>query len=237
MNIKFQSRVLAALLVLASCSVSIQPTFAASTAITAPVSGSLNATTVDNKALWNQVSELVKSGDIQKAMAIINQAIKTDPNNSTAYMIKAVVMCNAKQAPGLVIEQLNIALSIEPDYSDALYLRGLMYEDLGDLKHAGADFDACIALNVHDMDAIAESIQVKYAQKDWAGMLEVLKVEFANNEVDGMAYFARALAEYQLGQTSAAIADFKQAQSMFTAANDSKDAQTVANILQQIQGA
>ncbi len=236
MNKKFQSQALAAILVLASSAASLQPTFAASTSAKAPASATtLKASSVDNKALWNQVKSLLTAGNFDEALKVIDQAIKQDSKNAPAYVMKAVVMLNAKQSSELVLAQLNTALSIAPDYSDALFLRGIVYEDMEDLDSAGKDFDACIALDSHDLQAINESLNVKCRQQDWNGMLSVLQIQFANNEVDGNAYFARAYAEYKLGQTAAAVADFKQAQSMFIAANDAQDAQTASDFLNKIQ--
>ncbi|HEY9730846.1 MAG TPA: tetratricopeptide repeat protein [Drouetiella sp.] len=235
MNTKFQSQVLAAVLVLASATISVQPSYAASSQVTKTVSATTLAGTVDTDSLWNQVSSLLKAGNFDQALAIANQAIQADPNNSTAYVIKAFVMYTASADSQSTITVLNKALDLAPNNADALFMRGLVYEDMNDLASAGKDFDACIALNNHDLGAFSESVKVKYAQKDWNGMLSVLNFELANNQGDGEAYFFKAIAEYQLGQTTAAVADFKQAQSMFVADNDTKDAQTVAQILQQLQ--
>lgn len=235
MNTRFQSQVLAAVLVLASVTVSVQPTYAASTQVTKAAATATLGSTVDVDSLWSQVSSLLKAGNFDQALSVANQAVQTDPNNSAVYVIKAFVMYTASADSQSTIAVLNTALSLQSDNSDALFLRGLVYEDLKELDSAGKDFDACIALNNHDMGAFSESLKIKYAQKDWNGMLAVLNIEMANNQVNGEAYFYKAFAEYQLGQTSAAIADFKQAQSQFVAENDTQDAQTVAQILQQLQ--
>lgn len=233
MNTKFQSRILAAVLMLASTSVSLQPSFAAAKDLTPVVSTA--SSSVDYNTVWNQIYSLLKAGNGAEALKLANQAVDAEPNSPVPYLMKAFVMYSSKADCKSILTQLNKAIALKPDFSDALYLRGMVYEDMNDLQSAGADFDACIAIDNHDLEAINESISIKYALKDWNGMLSVLNIEFANNKVDGMAYFARAYAEYQLGQTSAAIADFKQAQTMFVAANDTQDAQTVAQILQQIQ--
>lgn len=235
MNTKLQSRILAAVLMLASTSVSLQPSFAASNNVSKTVYATPASSSVDYNTVWNQIYALLKAGNGEEALKIANQAVDTEPNSPVPYVMKAFVMYSSKADCKSILTQLNKAIALKADYSDALYLRGLVFEDMNDLQSAGADFDACIALNNHDLDAINESLSVKCALKDWNGMLSVLSIEFANNQVDGMAYFARAYAEFQLGQTSAAIADFKQAQTMFVAANDTKDAQAVAQILQQLQ--
>ncbi len=236
MNTKLQSQILAAVLVLASTTVSLQPSFAASKSISTTISASATSAVVSNdNALWEQVWKLLDDGQGEQAMSSVNQAIKDNSKNATAYVLKAIIMYTAKGDTSAMLEQVNIALSLDPNYSDALFVRGNIYESLNDLQNAVKDFDACIALSNHDVQALEESARIRYQLKDWAGMLAVLNIEIANNKVDGSVYFNRAYAEYELGQTSAAIADFKQAQSMFVADNDTKDAETVAQILTQLQ--
>ncbi len=69
-----------------------------------------------------------------------------------------------------MLEQVNIALSLDPNYSDALFVRGNIYQAMNDLQNAVKDFDACIALSNHDVQALEASAQIKYQLKDWNGI-------------------------------------------------------------------
>lgn len=238
MNTKFQSQILASILLLASTTVSLQPSFAASNSVSTAISATTTSAVVSNDdALWEQVWTLLDDGQSDEAMTTVNQAIKDNSKNATAYVLKAIIMYTAKGDTKAILEQINVALSLDPNYSDALYLRGSVYESTNDLQSAVKDFDACVALNCHDVQALDESTKIKFQLKDWTGMLATVNIEIANNKVGGYVYFNRAYAEYQLGQTSAAITDFKQAQTMFVAESDEKDAELVSHILSQLQAA
>ncbi|MBS1955074.1 MAG: hypothetical protein JST89_12880 [Cyanobacteria bacterium SZAS-4] len=238
MNTKFQSQILASALVLASTTVSLQPSFAASKSVTTAISASATSAVVSNdNALWDQVWKLLDNGQSDDAMAAVNQAIKTNSKNATAYVLKTIIMYTLKGDTSAMLEQVNIALSLDPNYADALYVRGNVYEAMSDLQSAVKDFDACVALNCHDVQALDQSTKIKFQLKDWSGMLATTNIAIANNKVGGYIYFYRAYAEYQLGQTSAAISDFKQAQTMFVAESDTTDAELVSKILTQLQAA
>lgn len=238
MNTKFQSQILAAALVLASTSVSLQPTYAASNAVVNNGSVTLTSSKIDYRAVWDQIYALLKAGKVNQAMSVADQAINAAPDSAVPYVMKALVMYNGNVASETILPQLNKALSISPQCTDALYLRGLVYEDLNELQNAAQDFDTCIALDNHDLDSLRESIAIKFALEDWNGVVSVSQVAIENNQVtDGMVYFARAFAEFKIGQTSAAIADFKQSESLFVAANDSKHAELVSKILEKMQAA
>lgn len=238
MNTKIQSQILAAVLVLASSTVSLQPAFAASNSVSTAIAASPTSAVVSNdNALWDQVWKLLDNGQGDDAMAAVNQAIKDNSKNATAYVLKAIIMYTAKGDSSAILEQVNIALSLAPNYSDALFVRGNVYESMNDLQSAVKDFDACVALNCHDVQALDESTKIKFQLKDWTGMLATVNIEIANNKVGGYVYFNRAYAEYELGQTAAAIADFKQAQTMFVAESDTKDAELVSQILTKLQAA
>ncbi len=86
MNTKFQSQILAAVLVLASTTVSLQPTFAASKSVSTPIYASSNGTVVsDDNALWDQIWKLLDAGQSEQAMTSVNQAIKD--NSKKRYSI------------------------------------------------------------------------------------------------------------------------------------------------------
>lgn len=238
MNTQLHSQILAAVLVLASTTVSLQPSFAASKSVSTAISASSTSVVVSSdNALWDQVWNLLDNGKSEDAMSAVNQAIKANSKNATAYVLKAIIIYKSHGDSSAMLEQVNIALSLDPNYSDALFIRGNVYESMKDLQSAVKDFDACVALNCHDLQALDESTKIKYQLKDWTGMLATLNIEIANNKVGGYVYFNRAYAEYQLGQTSAAIADFKQAQTMFVAENDTKDAEAVSQILTSLKAA
>lgn len=235
MNTKFQSQILAAVLLLASTSVSLQPTFAADQLVKTTFSASSKSVVSNDIKLWVTVSDMLDQNKRDEALAVVNQALQDNENNATAHVLKAIVVFETNHDTITAISELSTAIALDPKYSDALYIRGVIYKDAGDTKKAEADFDTCIALDNHDCQAMGQSLSIKYANKDWNGMLNVLNIEIANNPVGGNAYFNRAFVEYQLGQKDAAIADLKQAQTLFMAANDTEDAQAVANALSDIQ--
>lgn len=237
MNTKFQSQILAVSLILASTLPSLQPVFATSKAGALPVSTAFANVAVKTASLWKIVRSLANAGKINEAMSAVDQALNADPKNGTLQVMKAFVMYKAHEKSSSVLAQINLALSMTPDDVDAIYLRGLVYEDMNELQKAGRDFDTCIAMDNHNIDAINESLKIKFATQNWSGAVSLLNFYIANNKVDGTAYYARAFAEYRLGQISEAISDLKKAQSLFIADNQQQDAQSIAEMIKKLEQA
>ncbi len=236
MNTKLYSQILAAALTLSSAVSALQP--AQASGCFEPNKSTIAASsTVNVETLWKIVNSLLKAGKMQAAMNAVEDALKADSKNSELYLMKAYVMYNANAQSESVIAQLNIALSLSSNNLNALFLRGVVYEDMKDLDHAVKDFDTCIAMDNHYVSAIKESINIKFKMKNWVGAMNVLNLYIANNKVDGTAYFERAFAEYKLGQISQAISDLKQAKAMFIAANDMENANTASKMIEDLQRA
>lgn len=237
MNTKLQSQILASVLVFASTLTSLQPAYASSQSGAMSVSTTFANTAVKTDSLWKIVKSLANAGKIQEAMNAVDQALQADPKNGTVQAMKAFVMYKSHAKSEAVLAQINLALSNTPDNVDAIYLRGLVYEDMNELQKAGRDFDTCIAMDNHNIDAVNESLKIKFAMKNWSGAVSLLNFYIANNKVDGTFYYARAFAEYRLGQISEAINDLKKAESLFIADNQQDDAKTTAEMIKKLEQA
>ncbi len=234
MNTKLQSQLLSAILVLVATTAPIVPTYAASTPVhTTAISA--NAVVTNDSALIDTITALLKDGKVTEAMTAVDQAISANSSNATAYLCKGMILYVDKADNAKVLEQLNMAVSLAPNYGDALYTRGCVLREMNNLPAAVQDFDAVIALDNSDTDAMQASTEIKTSLKDWKGLIANFNIQIQNNQSNASAYFNRAYCEYMIGQNDQAIADLKQAQTLFLAANDAAGAKAAGDAISQVQ--
>jgi Flp pilus assembly protein TadD len=80
------------------------------------------------------------------------------------------------------VEDLNRALTLDPNRTEALVYRGTAYRYLGDQKRARADIDKALALDPRSADALLERGNLKRlagdgagARADWLALLRLVE--------------------------------------------------------------
>jgi len=116
------------------------------------------------------------------AINSFDQALTLDPHNVYAMTQKAVVMVTQKKYEDAK-KVLDRALELKPDYSNALYFAGLVYDQLGDKEKAAKQFEALAQLNPESAKDIQKIIDNLKAGK---GALEGL-VQPASPSLGGQA--------------------------------------------------
>ncbi len=114
---------------------------------------------VDNEFLSNQKVEegtrLAYQDKHDEAIKLYTEAIELNPNNTAAYFARAGIYharsilnkTDAKKFRTLAINDLNKAIEIKPDYSDAYGKRGFIYYYAKDYPNAIKDFNRAIEIN------------------------------------------------------------------------------------------
>ncbi len=67
--------------------------------------------------------------EYDKALANLDKAIATDPQNAVMYYNKGVILQTEMNRTGSALEAYKKTLEIDPDYTDALYMSSIIYID------------------------------------------------------------------------------------------------------------
>ncbi|HEY6162176.1 MAG TPA: tetratricopeptide repeat protein [Bacteroidia bacterium] len=88
--------------------------------------------------------------DVKNAVETYNKLLQQTPNDRHAKyavynigFVKLILENNPKDAKGYFDKSFNM----DPGYADAIYMRGVCYEKMGDKKNAAADFNAAIVID------------------------------------------------------------------------------------------
>lgn len=93
------------------------------------------------------------------ALKLITEALKTDPNNATAYYYKGLILNDQKQVEG-AITSYREAIRYNPEFGDAYYALGLVLDTKKDTRGAKDAFQKFIDLSAGNDDDF-----VKYAKQ------------------------------------------------------------------------
>ena len=178
----------------------------------------------DNEFLSNQKVEegtrLAYQDKLNDAIKLYTEAIELNPNNTAAYYARggsyhALSIPNendAKKFRTLAINDLNKAIEIKPDYSDAYGYRGLVYYFAKDYTKSINDFNRAIEIDpTNAQNYIYRSLYYQQVLKDTARALADLNkaIELKPN---AHAYINRAgFYKSNSKQYVRAIEDFNKA--------------------------
>src|ERR1700709_1240603 len=107
-------------------------------------SGTYNGKTLA-LAYSNRGVEWKAKGEIAKAIADYDEAIKNDPQQSAAYNNRGIAYAAAADYEKAIADY-DEAVKLNPAYASALNNRGLAYFNNGQKERAIADYDAAIKL-------------------------------------------------------------------------------------------
>jgi tetratricopeptide (TPR) repeat protein len=109
---------------------------------------------------------------------------------------------------------LTRAIQLDPNFSDAWRLRGLIYRDLAQMKEAMADIERAIQLDPKNAKAYNARAIVKYAQGDYAGAITDSSRCIELDPGFSGAYMHRGNCRYQMKDLRGALADYDKAASV-----------------------
>jgi tetratricopeptide (TPR) repeat protein len=97
-------------------------------------------------------TDRLPKGDLDQAIADYTEAIRRDPQDTTAYYNRG----NAYRCKGEfdhAIADYTEVIRLDPKHPFAYCVRGFAYENKGDLDRAIADYKAALAVNSKELDA------------------------------------------------------------------------------------
>jgi Tfp pilus assembly protein PilF len=83
---------------------------------------------------------------LDKAGEVYEQILKIDSNHVFTIYNKGYIQLVENNNPKNAIRFFIRASQLDPDYSSAIYMRGLCYEKLGDKKLAATDYNATLII-------------------------------------------------------------------------------------------
>src|SRR5690242_4388303 len=105
------------------------------------VIGSRKTNSTDRAAAYNNRGvEYQNKGELPRAIADYDQAIRFDPNLALAFKNRGIAY-NARGELDLAIRDYEQAISLDPKSTSAFYNRAVAYQAKGDLDRALADYD------------------------------------------------------------------------------------------------
>jgi tetratricopeptide (TPR) repeat protein/V8-like Glu-specific endopeptidase len=162
------------------------------------------------RAYNNRGIVLQARNNLKGATKDFNTAIKLDPNYAAAYYNRAGVKELQNDTTSVV--DLDRAIALDPNYAEAYNNRAIFYQKNGNIKAALQDFDRAIVLNPKYVEAYSNRGAIKYEQlSDIKGALADFDRAIAIDPQQTIAYCNRGLVREDLGNSDAAMSDFKKA--------------------------
>ena len=148
-----------------------------------------------------QALDLCNKSDFDKALSLLEEITKEEPQNSEAWRLLAQVHWTYQHEPDKAYDELIEALKCEPKNIWALVLMGnLLTREMNDVEHAKQYYDK--VLEYHPDNAIAiNNIGATYMErKDYEGALPYMEKAMAIDDKYANSYYGLALCYYKLGR-------------------------------------
>lgn len=153
-----------------------------------------------------QALDLCNKNEFDKALPLLEETIKENPQNSEAWRVLAQVHWYHQGQPDKAYDELIEALRCEPKNIWALVLMGnLLTKEKNDVEHAKQYYDK--VLEYHPDNAIAlNNIGATYMERqDFEGALPFMEKAMAIDETYANSYYGLGLCYYKLGRTEEAF--------------------------------
>lgn len=153
-----------------------------------------------------QVLDLCNRSEFDKALATLNEIIKSEPKNSEAWRVLAQIHWIQMHEPDKAFDELIEALRCEPKNIWALVLMGNLFtKEKNDIEHAKQYYDK--VLEYHPDNAIAiNNIGATYMEmNDYDNALPYLEKALKIDDTYANSYYGLALCYYKLGKIEKAF--------------------------------
>lgn len=153
-----------------------------------------------------QALDLCNHNEFDKALSLLEEEVKNNPQESEAWRVLAQIHWNHKHEPDKAYDELIEALKCEPKNIWALVLMGnLLTKEKNDVEHAKQYYDK--VLEYYPDNAIAlNNIGATYMErKDYEGALPYIEKAMNIDDSYANSYYGLGLCYYKLGRIEEAF--------------------------------
>lgn len=148
-----------------------------------------------------QVLDLCNKNDFDKALPLLEEVIKEDPQNSEAWRVRAQIHWLHLEEPDKAYDDLIEALRCEPRNIWALVLMGnLLSKEMKDVEHAQQYYEKVLEYHPNNAIAINNIGATFMERKDYEGALPYIEKALAIDESYANSYYGLGLCYYKLGR-------------------------------------
>lgn len=153
-----------------------------------------------------KVIELCNKSEFDKALPLLEEVIKENPNESEAWRLMAQIHWNHMHQPDKAYDELIEALKCEPRNIWALVLMGnLLTKEMKDVKHAKEYYDKVLEYYPDNAIALNNIGAAFMEQQDYEGALTYLEKAMAIDNSYANSYYGLGLCYYKLGKLKEAF--------------------------------
>ncbi len=102
---------------------------------------------MDWEVWFNLGIEQFQAGNYQSALTSFNETLALNSNNSTAWNVRGVILCDRLQRYEEAVASFDRALALKPDNYEDWYNRGVALKKLGRFEEAIASYNRALAIN------------------------------------------------------------------------------------------
>jgi tetratricopeptide (TPR) repeat protein len=147
-----------------------------------------------------------QSGNNEKAIAELTEAIKVEPGNADAYLLRGSLRATSGDSAGALAD-ISKVIEIKPDLGSVYYQRAMLRLAANDVNGALKDLDSAI-VNSYKVDHVYELRGVLRSQRgDYKGALVDLDEAIKLNPHNPRSYIYRADLLFALGDMDRGLAD------------------------------
>jgi len=164
-----------------------------------------------NGQVWHLLGVTCYSaGDIQKAIAAYENALKVDPNQPQTHNNLATALAQSDR-PTIAIEHYQQAIALAPDYTESYYNLAKTYKTLGNLDLALENYQEALKLNPDYTQARQNLGNLYLEQGDYESAIIELKQVIDRVRDHAGVHYSLAFCYHQQNQRKEAISHYQKA--------------------------
>jgi tetratricopeptide (TPR) repeat protein len=161
------------------------------------------------KAYFIKGMNFKEMGDTARAISNFQTVVEQDPEYYNAYM--QLGKLHTLQNNELAVQYLNTALRLNPRSTEALYARGLYYQNRGDYDNANRDYDSLLRIDPVFKSAYYNKGYILMLNKKYPQAIEEFNMAIQSERYYKEAYYMRGLCYRYIRKEDKAQEDFKMA--------------------------
>lgn len=160
--------------------------------------------------------------------------IQTHPRDSQSFYQQGKKKLQKRDYQG-AIKDFNQALAVNHNYAEAHVNRGIVYDELGNIRQAIKDYNQAISLNPNLAEAYYNRGNAYNQLGDFKQAIKDYDQAISINPKYTYAYANRSTTYYSLGKKQEAIEDLQKAVKLFEEKGDQLNKQRVLKQMEKFQ--